>query len=116
MRCFLQMLQESTTSHVSMMPIGGMNTTPTTDFRRLEENPSSSPSPSRVFQASDIRYEDKVIRNRWLIAYTLINNPNLMKERGRTITARSSQLLIESNDNGGDYQMDSNRNDLLLSL
>ena len=116
MRCFLQMLQESTTSHVSMMPIGGMNTTPTTDFRRLEENPSSSPSPSRVFQASDIRYEDKVIRNRWLIAYTLINNPNLVKERGRTITARSSQLLIESNHNGGDYQMDSNRNDLLLSL
>jgi len=113
MRCFLQMLQESTTSQVSMKPIGGVNTTPTADFRRLEENPSSLPPPSRIFQASDPVYGRKVVRNRWRIAYTLINNPHLMKERGRTMAARSSQSLIESHHNAV-YQMDSNRNDVMV--
>ena len=113
MRCFLQMLQESSTSHVSMMPIRGVKSTPTTDFRRLEENPSSSSLPLGIFQASLPVSGRKVVRNRWLVAYTLINNPTLMKERGRTIASRSSQSLTKSHHNYGGYQMDSNRNDVL---
>ena len=78
MRCFLQMLQDSVDPLISME---SFTENETGRFKHLQERP-----PPQFFQqqqplASSSGANRRLVRNRWFVAYTLIKNRHLVKER-----------------------------------